>query len=104
MESFERGVPLGKKALARNGMKTGDNAEFLRLWWEINNTTMNTKAFSLIEAQTNKAKWYPYNKGGGYRKWFGNDEYVVNWENCGERVIGRAKLEKRFNFLILTEL
>lgn len=93
--AFELGIPLGKMGIVRNGMKTGDNNTFLRLWWEISNNRMNCTANNYVEAIKSKAKWFPYNKGGEYRKWYGNNEWVVNWEEGGKHVIGNAKIEGR---------
>ena len=70
------------------GMDTGDNNRFLRLWFEINRERMNYPQ-----------KWVPYNKGGSYRKWYGNNEYVVNWDMDGMEVInfkGSNIRNKRF--------
>ena len=57
----------------KTGVTTGDNTIFLRLWFEISFSKMSVK-------------WYPMNKGGTYRKWYGNNEYVVDWENNGKRI------------------
>ena len=94
-DAFELGIPLGNMGIVRNGMKTGDNNTFLRLWWEISNKRMNCTANNYVEAIKSKAKWFPYNKGGEYRKWYGNNEWVVNWEDGGKLVIGNAKIEGR---------
>ena len=70
------------------GMDTGDNNRFLRLWFEVNKERMNYPR-----------KWVPYNKGGSYRKWYGNNEYVVNWDMDGTEVInfkGSNIRNKRF--------
>lgn len=64
------------------GMTTADNNRFLRKWWEID---YNKIAFN-CDNTNNKYKWYPYQKGGEYRKWYGNNEYVVNWENNGYEI------------------
>ena len=82
-------------ALARNGMKTGDNGRFVRLWWEPQENKICLHAQNAHEAVQSGEKWFPYNKGGEYRKWYGNNEYVVDWEDEGSVVIGRAKQEKR---------
>lgn len=93
--AFKMGTPIGKVSVVRNGMKTGDNGIFVRLWWEPSITDENFTANSDVDAISSKAKWFPYNKGGEYRKWYGNNDCVVNWYNGGERVIGKAKVEKR---------
>lgn len=70
---------LGSKLTTREGMATADNDRFLRLWPEI-----STERFSKFNS--NSDKWYPYNKGGSFRKWFGNREYVVDWANDGYEI------------------
>lgn len=94
LKSFES-PKIGDFVLARNGMKTGDNGNFVRLWWELNIKKEVFNAKNAKNAVESKGRWFPYNKGGEYRKWYGNSDCVVNWENAGERVIGRAKIEKR---------
>ena len=70
---------LGKEMTTREGMATADNPRFLRQWFEI-----STYLFSKFNK--NSDKWYPYNKGGSFRKWYGNKEFVVNWENNGYEI------------------
>nr|HPH21954.1 BREX-1 system adenine-specific DNA-methyltransferase PglX [Haliscomenobacter sp.] len=94
-EVFERGTSLSNFAIVRNGMKTGDNDRFLRLWWEVGYCKVAIRTKNFIEAQQSKAKWFPYNKGGGYRKWYGNNDYVVNWENLGNEIFNSAKADGR---------
>lgn len=62
------------------GIDTGDNNRFLRLWYEVDYSKL---AINGIKSSLDK-KWVPYNKGGAYRKWFGNNDYVVNWGESGE--------------------
>ena len=68
-------------AVFKRGIGTGDNNRFLRIWSEVN--------FFLIDIKptVNRKKWQKYNKGGDFRKWFGNNEYVINWENSGAEII-----------------
>ena len=63
------------------GSITGDNNRFLRLWFEVN--TNRIKFDCQTEQDTLGAKWFPHSKGGEYRKWYGNREYIINWENEG---------------------
>lgn len=70
-------------ATTRAGMITGNNNLFMRLWHEVSASKFGTLFHSREEAQESKKKWFPYNKGGEFRKWYGNNEYVVNWENDG---------------------
>ena len=68
------------------GMRTGDNARFLRLWQEVSFRKLLLGCKSASEQIASKTKWIPYNKGGEFRKWYGNNNYVVNWENNGEEI------------------
>ncbi|MBF0433481.1 MAG: SAM-dependent methyltransferase, partial [Fibrobacteria bacterium] len=81
---------LGNLIDARQGMATSDNNRFLRLWWEISLAKKAGLVNSHEEAKATGKKWFPLNKGGIYRKWYGNQEYLVNWENDGEEVMGYA--------------
>ena len=82
---------LGEYAKPRQGMATSDNDRFLRLWHEVGQKRMCTSAHNSQEAVDSGAKWFPYNKGGGFRKWYGNNDYVINWENDGLEVKGLAE-------------
>ncbi|WP_411725280.1 BREX-1 system adenine-specific DNA-methyltransferase PglX [Methyloglobulus sp.] len=75
----------------RVGCQTSDNNRFLRLWHEVNYDKFQADCPNRdIAAKSNK-KWFPYNKGGSARKWFGNLEYVINWENDGKDVFDFAR-------------
>ena len=65
------------------GMRTGNNERFLRLWYEVEVIKIGFGRKSAEESIQYKDKWIPYNKGGEYRKWYGNQDYVVNWANNG---------------------
>lgn len=69
----------------KQGMTTGNNNMFLRLWYEVQNKKIGF-GLSQEKALTSSYKWFPYNKGGDFRKWYGNNEYVVNYENNGAKV------------------
>lgn len=82
IDSFSLGTSLGQITDTHLGMATCDNNTFLRLWWEVGSTRRAEPAhypydFSRID-------WVPYNKGGSFRKWAGNDEHVVNWKENGK--------------------
>lgn len=81
--AFENGVPLGEIADSKQGLATADNNSFLRLWFEVNQNNIKYNAHNSKEALESNLKWFPYNKGGEFRKWYGNNDYVVNWENNG---------------------
>ena len=82
--AFESYAPLGSRLVTREGMATANNDRFVRCWFEC--------SFGRIELNhrpndTTLKKWYPYQKGGEYRKWYGNRELVVDWENDGEGIL-----------------
>lgn len=95
LSAFATGKSLGDIALARNGMKTGENGRFVRLWWEVILQEFNPTACDWKEASSSGAKWFPYNKGGEFRKWYGNNDCVVNWQNEGDEIFNHAKADKR---------
>ena len=78
---YNHGVPLGEIAAPRKGNSTSDNNRFLRFWAEIDVNKMNLHSSEITVADSIKRRWYPYNKGGGYRKWYGFNEYLVDWYN-----------------------
>lgn len=74
---------IGAKLTTREGMATADNERFLRLWFEVPYREIDFMA-KLESGKCNSSKkWFPYNKGGDYRKWYGNLYYVVNWNDDG---------------------
>ena len=82
---FETGASLGSIARPRIGQNTDDNNRFLRFWQEVDAGSI-TYGLSHNELTTKKYKWLPYNKGGEYRRWFGNQEYLVNWDDDGREI------------------
>ena len=95
LHCFDEGVALSTLATPRTGIMTGDNARFLRLWWEVANSATKLNAQDAEDAISSAAKWFPYNKGGEFRRWYGNEDYLINWENGGVEVFTNAKKEKR---------
>ncbi len=85
-EVFDKGTPLGEIGNARQGLITSDNNKFLRYWSEVNLRKVGIGFDNKEDAQNSKLKWFPYNKGGEFRKWYGNKDFVVNWENDGNEI------------------
>ena len=83
---FETGILLGDIADSKQGIATADNNHFLRLWYEVSFKNICLKASSNDEALDSNRKWFPYNKGGEFRRWYGNNDYIVNWKNGGEEL------------------
>lgn len=79
--------------LTKTGMTTGNNDLFLRRWSEVNFNKIKFNAIS--HKDINSLKWVPYAKGGGYKKWKGFDEYVVNWQNNGYEIKNYKKDDRK---------
>lgn len=78
IRAFELGDLLGDLIPVKKGMDTGNNDYFLRLWFEV--------AIGSVDFIDHLAKWIPYDKGGNFRKWYGNNEYILNWGGNGEEL------------------
>jgi len=96
--SFSQWRPLGQTAQLLVGLRTGDNSRFLRRWWEVSAKRTAFQCTSSEEAVQSRARWFPYNKGGEFRRWYGNHEYVVNWEHDGREV--ETELARRYPYLV----
>lgn len=83
---FETFPKLGEIAQPRQGLATADNFRFLRYWWEPGVEHIAFGIRDAEEAQQADKRWFPYMKGGGFRRWYGNQEYVVNWEHNGKEI------------------
>lgn len=83
IRAFEKGVLLGSIADSKQGLATADNNRFLREWFEISYDKIKFDCKTIDESKDSGYKWFPYNKGGEFRKWYGNNDYVVNWLNDG---------------------
>ena len=79
---------LGSLAAPRKGNSTSDNNRFLRLWHEIDSNKMNLGCTELTRETTLTKRWFPYNKGGGYRKWYGYNEYLIDWYDDAAAIRG----------------
>lgn len=85
-QTFEKFPALCNEVVTRLGMTTADNDRFVREWFEVSSEKCIMNAKSKEEVIQNNKKWVSYNKGGKYRKWYGNIENVVNWENDGYEI------------------
>ncbi|BED94381.1 BREX-1 system adenine-specific DNA-methyltransferase PglX [Escherichia fergusonii] len=86
---YQTGEILGDIASPKKGLDTGENEVFLRLWHEV------SLSKSCYDNSDHNKKWYPYNKGGEFRKWYGNRDYLINWENNGEEIKSRSLWVKK---------
>ena len=95
LNAFDEFAPMSETASPKQGLATGDNDLFIRQWWEIGTERTGFGFADRAAAHASGCKWFPCNKGGGYRKWFGNNELVVNWENDGEAIKGLVRNGKQ---------
>lgn len=83
---FNNVTTLESKYPPKTGMTTGDDGRFLRQWFEIDNSSLDTRSHSSQAAKESGRKWFPYNKGGIGSRWYGHCNFVVNWENDGAEI------------------
>jgi len=76
---YKNNFQVSDRAAVKKGSFTGDNNKFLRLWPEVSFDNIGINIKSTPDSILSKKRWFPYNKGGKYRKWFGNRNYVINW-------------------------
>ena len=86
LDAFAEGTPLGEIAPAKQGLATADNERFLRQWFEVSTERSYMRARDREDAKASGARWFPHNKGGEFRKWWGNQDYVINWEGDGSEL------------------
>lgn len=77
---------LSDVAIARQGLATSNNFRFLRLWWEVDKNSIFFNCHNKVESLESDKKWYPYMKGGEVKKWYGNQEYLINWRKDGKEL------------------
>ena len=88
---YDNSEILGNKYRTITGSSTGENAKFLRLWYEVSLTKIG---FNLSATYNGFGyKWIPCNKGGSFRRWYGNQEYLINWDNDGEELKSFATMK-----------
>lgn len=85
-EAFEKNKKLGEIGEAKQGLATADNNRFLRLWNEVSYNKIGFGMANSDEALESMKKWFPFNKGGEFKTWYGNQEYLVDWENDGYEI------------------
>ena len=91
LQVFESPYTIGMQAAAKKGLTTSDDATFLRFWYEVPVTEVKFNAKNTDDANSFEEIWFPLNKGGEFRRWYGNNEYVVNWSNNGQKLRAFSK-------------
>lgn len=94
-KAFDEGIRLDQLATPKKGLATTDNNRFLRLWHEISWDKMGVGFHRAESAKESQKKWFPLNKGGEFRRWYGNKDYLVNWEDNGKEM--KDAIVKRYN-------
>ena len=95
LEDFGKGTRTSELVEPRVGLQTGKNELFLRQWYEVKEGKISYNTESINETENNKYKWYPSNKGGEKRQWYGNYDYIVNWGNNGYEMRNFKKQNSR---------
>ena len=88
---FKENDCLGDKVEAGNGLQTNDNDLYLRQWHEVGNRSLGAGISDREAAAASGKKWFPYNKGGEFRRWYGNDDFVIDWQDDGKSIKTRKK-------------
>jgi len=83
---YDEHLTLGQNASAKPGLSTGDNERFLRLWHEVSQRDTGLGHRSWKSAQESQRTWFPHNKGGSFRKWYGKNDYLINWKGNGAEI------------------
>jgi hypothetical protein len=86
ISAYIDGKPIGKIAYGQPGLQTSNNALFVRQWSEVSYSGIGVELQSSQDARDSRLKWFPYLKGGDWRKWYGNQEHIVDWQNDGEAI------------------
>jgi len=86
VDVFENGIFMDDILDVKVGLQTGNNNKFLRLWHEVEQEKIKFDSKNAEDLIESKKKWVPYNKGGQRRQWYGNYDYIVNWENDGVEI------------------
>ncbi|WP_332871167.1 BREX-1 system adenine-specific DNA-methyltransferase PglX [Secundilactobacillus angelensis] len=97
LKDFTIGKPLNKFVDVKHGMTTTDNNRFIRQWYEIVFQNIQFHEKTVTEAAQSNKKWFPFNKGGAFRRWSGNYDYVVNYQYDGLEI--KANALKRYPYL-----
>jgi type II restriction/modification system DNA methylase subunit YeeA len=95
--AFSEHKPLAEVSVLKHGMSTSDNDRFLRQWHEVSISNLSVDSDCARTALDSGKKWFPFCKGGAFRRWFGNADYVVNWKNDGEEI--KTEANQKYPYL-----
>ncbi|MBF0103284.1 MAG: class I SAM-dependent DNA methyltransferase, partial [Desulfobacterales bacterium] len=86
LKSFSQHKKLKEICSPKSGMSSTDNDRFLRLWYEVDFNQIKVNSSSLEDAKLSKKRYFPYSKGGNFRKWHGNKIYIINYYDDGKEI------------------
>lgn len=89
INTFTRFESIDNSSDVKQGLSTADNSRFIRYWWEVSFSEIFFDCKSRKLSSQDGRKWYPHNKGGAFRKWYGNQFYIINWKNDGAELFSR---------------
>lgn len=95
-DAFLTETPLGLRVTGKHGLSTCDTFRYTRYWWEPRHNTVQYDIHDVAETEV-RGTWFPFMKGGTFKKWFGNQEFVVNWRRNGIEI--RADVRQKFPYL-----
>lgn len=95
-EIYTNSIIMDDIAHSMQGMITGNNDKYLRLWYEVSMINLAIGFRDIEDIDTSAAYWIPYNKGGGLRKWYGNNEYLLNWSNKGNDLVRSRTMNAQY--------
>ncbi|MGO8257725.1 BREX-1 system adenine-specific DNA-methyltransferase PglX [Rhizobium ruizarguesonis] len=90
---FKENERLGDNVEAGNGLQTNDNNLYLRQWFEVGSGQLGIGVSTRERASASGKKWFPYNKGGEFRRWYGNYDFVVDWQDDGNNIKQRKRID-----------
>jgi|SRR5690625_1415521 len=96
-QAYAHKQSIGSTCYGQPGLQTSDNNRFIRHWHELPFAMIGFGFSSSLEAAESTYKWFPYLKGGSFRKWYGNQEHVVNWKNNGQEI--KASIDEKYPYL-----
>lgn len=97
IRAFKDNPKFSDEFTVRQGLATTDNGRFLRLWSEVSKSNIGFGYTDQSETEVGRHQWFPYNKGGEFRKWYGNQTFLVNWRNDGADI--KEEIVKKYPYL-----
>lgn len=91
LAAFEKDNRMHQMGTARQGIATADNDRFLRQWFEVDHSNISFDSESMEDFKSSRKRWLPHKKGGEFRRWAGNNDYILDWKNSGSEIVNNDK-------------